>query len=86
LIGEIVQLLFIFIIRPIAILIGSFSLFIRDSRLGVVGRKVEIEPASKGRNDQVSGARIRRKMPTYADFRGWVISTIAGWFVVTADT
>jgi hypothetical protein len=27
-----------------------------------------------------------RKMPTYADFGGWVISTIAGWFVVTADT
>ena len=25
-------------------------------------------------------------MPTYADFGGWVISTIAGWFVVTADT
>jgi hypothetical protein len=24
-------------------------------------------------------------MPTYADFGGWVISTIAGWFVVTAD-
>jgi hypothetical protein len=24
-------------------------------------------------------------MPTYADFHGWVISTIAGWFVVTAD-
>ena len=22
----------------------------------------------------------------YADFGGWVISTIAGWFVVTADT
>jgi hypothetical protein len=21
-------------------------------------------------------------MPTYADFGGWVISTIAGWFVV----
>ena len=25
-------------------------------------------------------------MPTYADFGGRVISTIAGWFVVTADT
>jgi hypothetical protein len=25
-------------------------------------------------------------MPTYADFGGWVISTIAGWFVVTADS
>jgi hypothetical protein len=25
-------------------------------------------------------------MPTYADFGEWVISTIAGWFVVTADT
>ena len=25
-------------------------------------------------------------MPGYADFGGWVISTIAGWFVVTADT
>ena len=25
-------------------------------------------------------------MPTYADFGGWVISTIAGWIVVTADT
>ena len=25
-------------------------------------------------------------MPTYADFGGWVISTFAGWFVVTADT
>jgi hypothetical protein len=25
-------------------------------------------------------------MPTYADQGGWVISTIAGWFVVTADT
>ena len=25
-------------------------------------------------------------MPIYADFGGWVISTIAGWFVVTADT
>ena len=25
-------------------------------------------------------------MPTYANFGGWVISTIAGWFVVTADT
>jgi hypothetical protein len=25
-------------------------------------------------------------MPTYADFGSWVISTIAGWFVVTADT
>jgi hypothetical protein len=25
-------------------------------------------------------------MPTYATFGGWVISTIAGWFVVTADT
>jgi hypothetical protein len=25
-------------------------------------------------------------MPTYAEFGGWVISTIAGWFVVTADT
>jgi hypothetical protein len=24
-------------------------------------------------------------MPTYAHFGGWVISTIAGWFVVTAD-
>jgi hypothetical protein len=24
-------------------------------------------------------------MPTYSDFGGWVISTIAGWFVVTAD-
>jgi hypothetical protein len=24
-------------------------------------------------------------MPTYADFHGWVISTIAGWFVVIAD-
>ena len=24
-------------------------------------------------------------MPTYADFGGRVISTIAGWFVVTAD-
>jgi hypothetical protein len=24
-------------------------------------------------------------MPTYADFGGWVISTIAGWFVVTAE-
>ena len=24
-------------------------------------------------------------MPTSADFGGWVISTIAGWFVVTAD-
>jgi hypothetical protein len=24
-------------------------------------------------------------MPTYADFGGWVISTFAGWFVVTAD-
>ena len=24
-------------------------------------------------------------MPTYADFGGWVISTIAGWIVVTAD-
>ncbi|MDX6460289.1 MAG: hypothetical protein QOE55_3986 [Acidobacteriaceae bacterium] len=24
-------------------------------------------------------------MPTYAEFGGWVISTIAGWFVVTAD-
>jgi nucleoside-diphosphate-sugar epimerase len=69
---------------------------------------VEIKPASKGRNDPASGARIRppereafffrtslistsyaglfgRKMPTYADFRGWVISTIAGWFPVTAD-
>ena len=23
-------------------------------------------------------------MPTYADFGGWVISTFAGWFVVTA--
>jgi hypothetical protein len=23
-------------------------------------------------------------MPTYADFSGWVISTIAGWFVVNA--
>jgi hypothetical protein len=26
-----------------------------------------------------------RKMPTYANSGGWVISTIAGWFVVTAD-
>ena len=25
-------------------------------------------------------------MPTYADFGGWVISTFAGWFVVTADS
>src|SRR5271169_6015252 len=25
-------------------------------------------------------------MPTYAEFGGWVISTFAGWFVVTADT
>ncbi len=25
-------------------------------------------------------------MPTYADIGGWVISTIAGWSVVTADT
>jgi hypothetical protein len=25
-------------------------------------------------------------MPTYANFGGWVISTIAGRFVVTADT
>jgi len=25
-------------------------------------------------------------MPTYADFGGWVLSTFAGWFVVTADT
>jgi hypothetical protein len=25
-------------------------------------------------------------MPTYADYRAWVISTIAGWFEVTADT
>ena len=25
-------------------------------------------------------------MPTYADFGDWVISTIAGWFVVTADS
>ena len=24
-------------------------------------------------------------MPTYAELGGWVISTIAGWFVVTAD-
>ena len=24
-------------------------------------------------------------MPTYADFGGWVISTIVDWFVVTAD-
>jgi hypothetical protein len=24
-------------------------------------------------------------MPTYAEFVGWVISTLAGWFVVTAD-
>jgi hypothetical protein len=27
-----------------------------------------------------------RKMPTCAEFGGWVIPTIAGWFVVTADT
>jgi hypothetical protein len=26
-----------------------------------------------------------RKLPPYADFGGWVISTIGGWFVVTAD-
>jgi hypothetical protein len=26
------------------------------------------------------------KMPTYAEFGGWVISTIAGWFGVTADS
>jgi hypothetical protein len=25
-------------------------------------------------------------MPPYADFGGWVISTIGGWFVVTADS
>jgi hypothetical protein len=71
---------------------------------------VKIRPASKGRNDSASGARIRphenrgtflsnkpdingviaglfgRKMPTYAEFGGWVIWTIAGWFVVSADT
>src|SRR5271170_2492169 len=70
---------------------------------------VEIKPASNGRNDPASGARIRphekrgiilsnkarhqrvnagfvwKKMSTYADFRGWVISAIAGWFVVTAE-
>jgi hypothetical protein len=27
-----------------------------------------------------------RKMPTYAVYGGWVISIIAGWFEVTADS
>jgi chromosomal replication initiator protein len=26
-----------------------------------------------------------RKLPTYADYGGWVISTFTGWFLVTAD-
>jgi hypothetical protein len=29
---------------------------------------------------------VEREMPTYANCGGWVISTIAGWFEVTADT
>jgi hypothetical protein len=35
--------------------------------------------------NEFSAGLFGRKMPTYADFGGWVISTIAGWFVVTAD-
>jgi hypothetical protein len=27
-----------------------------------------------------------RRMPTYAVYGGWIISIIAGWFEVTADT
>jgi hypothetical protein len=29
---------------------------------------------------------VGRKMPTYADQGGLVISTISGWFLLTADT
>jgi hypothetical protein len=29
---------------------------------------------------------FERKMPTYADYGGWVISIIAGWVEVIADT
>jgi hypothetical protein len=69
---------------------------------------VKIKPASKGRNDRASGARLRphenrgtflsnkpdinelmRACLEEKDLRrigGWVIWTIAGWFVVTADT
>ena len=29
---------------------------------------------------------VEREMPTYAEYGGWLISTIAGRFQVTADT
>jgi hypothetical protein len=35
--------------------------------------------------NDVNAGLFGRKMPIYADFHGWAISTIAGWFVVTAD-
>jgi hypothetical protein len=92
-------------------IVSIMPVIMRTMRTQIIAKVswVEIKPASKGRNDPASGARIRppereafffqtslistsyaglfgRKMPTYADFRGWVISTIAGWFPVTADT
>jgi hypothetical protein len=36
--------------------------------------------------NELKAGLFGRKMPTYADFGGWVISTLAGWLVVTADT
>jgi Transposase len=40
----------------------------------------------QARYQGVNAGLFGRKMPTYADFGGWVISTFAGWFVVTSDT
>ena len=38
------------------------------------------------RYQRVNAGLFERKMPTYIDYGGWVISTIAGWVDVTADT
>jgi hypothetical protein len=37
------------------------------------------------RYQRLTAGLVGRKMPTYTHCRGWVISTIPGWFEVTAD-
>ena len=39
----------------------------------------------QARYQRVTSGLFERKMPTYADYGGWVISIIAGWGEVIAD-